>query len=225
MKSPASLMRAPLRRNNPVTVQVLGICSALAVTTSLTTALTMCAALSVVLCAASTIISALRHHIPNSTRLIIQITIIASLVIVVDLFLKAYVYDISVRLSVFVSLIVTNCLVLGRAEAFAMKQPVGRSLLDAMGNSAGYSLVLIIVASIRELGGSGSLMGYAILPLASEGGWFEPLSFLLKAPSAFFIIGLLVWLGHRRDDADSVELPDHDSHLVITQAQEGRQRP
>lgn len=214
MTRSTSLLSTPIRTNNPITVQILGICSALAVTTSLTTALTMCFALTFVLCASSVLISLIRHHIPNSTRLIIQITIIASLVIVVDLLLKAYFYEISQRLSVFVSLIVTNCLVLGRAEAFAMKQPVGASLIDALGNSLGYSLVLIVVATIRELGGVGTLMGYQILPLASEDGWFVPIDFMLKAPSAFFIIGLAVWLGHRKAAKNDLTEEVHSTHII-----------
>jgi len=211
----ASLLSRPLLRDNPVTVQILGICSALAVTTSLITALTLCAALSIVLCCSSMIISALRQHIPASTRLIIQITIIASLVIVVDLLLKAYLFDISQQLSVFVSLIVTNCLVLGRAEAFAMQHTVRESLMDAVGNSVGYSAVLIIVASIRELLGSGSLLGEPVFTRASEGGWFEPLDFMLKAPSAFFIIGLLVWAVCPRKRVDEHSKTKHTTSLVI----------
>ncbi len=215
-KRTLNLIGAPLRRNNPVTVQTLGICSALAVTTSVQTALTMCVALTAVLCLSSTIISALRQYIPNSTRLIIQITIIASLVIVVDLFLKAFVFDISQRLSVFVSLIVTNCLVLGRAEAFAMKNPVRASLMDAIGNSMGYSLVLLIVASTRELFGTGQLFGYTVLTRVEDGGWFEPLDFMLKAPSAFFIIGLLVWVGHKRNVDTPVAHEQHHTTVVIS---------
>lgn len=214
-KRTVALIAKPLRSNNPVTVQTLGICSALAVTTSLQTALTMCFALSAVLCLSSVIISALRQHIPSSTRLIIQITIIASLVIIVDLFLKAYLFDISQRLSVFVSLIVTNCLVLGRAEAFAMKSPVRASLLDAVGNSMGYSLVLLTVATIRELLGTGQLFGYPVLTLIDDGGWFEPLDFMLKAPSAFFIIGLLVWAGHKRKaETPTTQEPYHTTIVI-----------
>lgn len=210
------LITKPLRSNNPVTVQTLGICAALAVTTSLQTALTMCFALTAVLCLSSIFISALRHHIPSSTRLIIQITIIASLVIIVDLFLKAFLFDISQRLSVFVSLIVTNCLVLGRAEAFAMNYSVRASLLDAVGNSMGYSLVLLIVATARELFGTGQLFGYPVLALVDDGGWFEPLDFMLKAPSAFFIIGLLVWLGHKRKAETPADQEQHDTTVVIS---------
>ncbi len=185
---------APLIGNNPITLQILGICSALAVTTSLSTALVMSLALTAVLCLASASISLIRHHIPNVIRLIVQIIIIASLVIVIDELLQAYAYEISRQLSIFVGLIVTNCLVMGRAEAFAMRNPVWPSVLDGLGNGLGYSLVLIIVGSIRELLGAGSLLGYTILTPASEGGWFVPLGLMQLAPSAFFIIGLLIWV-------------------------------
>lgn len=192
-----SLMKhisAPLINNNPITLQILGICSALAVTTSLSTALTMSMALTVVLCLSSGLISLIRNHIPNVIRLIVQITIIASLVIVIDEILQAYAFQISQQLSIFVGLIVTNCLVLGRAEAFAMRNPVMPSILDGLGNGLGYSLILIIVGSIRELLGAGTLLNVTVLTPVSEGGWFEPLGLMQLAPSAFFIIGLLVWL-------------------------------
>lgn len=184
---------SPLINNNPVTLQILGICSALAVTTSLSTALVMSLALTVVLCLASATISLIRHHIPNVIRLIVQIIIIASLVIVIDELLQAFAFEISRQLSIFVGLIVTNCLVMGRAEAFAMRNPVWPSILDGLGNGLGYSLILIIVGSLRELLGRGSLLGYTILTPVSEGGWFVPLGLMQLAPSAFFIIGLLVW--------------------------------
>lgn len=193
----AALMKhisSPLINNNPITLQILGICSALAVTTSLSTALTMSLALTVVLCLASGLISLIRNHIPSVIRLIVQITIIASLVIVIDEILQAYAFEISRQLSIFVGLIVTNCLVLGRAEAFAMRNPVMPSILDGLGNGLGYSLILIIVGSIRELLGAGTLLGYTVLTPASDGGWFEPLGLMQLAPSAFFIIGLLIWL-------------------------------
>lgn len=183
----------PIIDNNPVTLQILGICSALAVTTSLSTALTMSLALTTVLVMGNVAISAIRHHIPAAIRLIVQITIIASLVIVIDQFLIAFAFDISKRLSIFVSLIVTNCLVLGRAEAFAMRHPVGPSVLDALGNGAGYSFVLLTVGGIRELLGSGTLFGITVLPSVKDGGWFIPLDLMLLAPSAFFILGLLIW--------------------------------
>lgn len=161
---------APIIGNNPITLQILGICSALAVTTSLSTALTMSLALTLVLCLSSGIISLIRKHIPGVIRLIVQIIIIASLVIVIDEFIRAYAFDISQKLSIFVGLIVTNCLVLGRAEGFAMHNPVVPSMLDGLGNGLGYSLILIIVGSVRELFGAGSLLGYTILTPASEGG-------------------------------------------------------
>jgi Na+-transporting NADH:ubiquinone oxidoreductase subunit D len=184
---------APIFGRNPITVQILGICSALAVTTSLATALTMSVALTAVLALSSTIISLIRRHLPSSIRLILQITIIASLVIVADQALKAYAFEMSQRLSIFVGLIVTNCLVLGRAEGFAMHNPVGPSLLDAIGNGLGYSLILLAVAFIRELFGTGRLLGYPVLETVEAGGWFHPLGLMLLAPSAFFIIGLMIW--------------------------------
>lgn len=191
-----SLMRhvtAPLIRQNPITLQILGICSALAVTTSLTTALTMSGALSVVLVASAGVISLIRNHIPSAIRLIVQITIIASMVIVIDEFLQAYAFGISQRLSIFVGLIVTNCLVLGRAEAFAMRNPVLPSMLDGLGNGLGYGLILMIVGTIREFFGAGTLFGRAVVTTVADGGWFQPLGLMQLVPSAFFIIGLLVW--------------------------------
>lgn len=193
----ASLMKhisSPLINNNPITLQILGICSALAVTTSLTTAVTMSLALTVVLCLSSAVISLIRRHIPSVIRLIVQITIIASLVIVIDEILQAYAFEISRQLSIFVGLIVTNCLVLGRAEAFAMRNPVLPSILDGLGNGLGYSLILIIVGSVRELLGKGTLLNYTVFTPVADGGWFEPLGLMQLAPSAFFILGLLVWL-------------------------------
>lgn len=188
------LVLDPLIDSNPVTLQILGICSALAVTTALDTALTMGAALIAVLMAASLVISGLRRIIPPEIRLIVQITVIATLVIVADLVLQAYLWDISQRLSIFVALIVTNCIVLGRAEAFALHNPPGPSLLDALGNGLGYAGVLAVIGALRELFGSGRLLGHQILPLAEEGGWFEPLGFMGLAPAAFFALGLLVWV-------------------------------
>ncbi len=184
---------APIFDRNPITCYVLGICSALAVTTSLQATLIMCMAVIVVLCSSNTVISTMRHQIPSSIRIIVQITVIASMVIVVDQFIKAYAFDLSKSLSVFVGLIITNCIILGRVEAFAMKNPPGLSFLDGLGNGLGYSLVLIIVASIRELLGSGKLLGYTVLPSIYEGGWYIPNGMLLLPPSAFFIIGLLIW--------------------------------
>lgn len=190
---PLKILFGPIIDNNPVTLQILGICSALAVTTSLSAAVTMSAALTTVLILSNTIISAIRNHLPNAIRLIVQITVVASLVIVTDQILQAYAFEMSQRLSIFVSLIATNCVVLGRAEAFAMHNAPLPSALDGLGNGLGYSLILIVVGTIRELFGSGTLFGYAILPTISEGGWFTPLNLMLLAPSAFFILGLLIW--------------------------------
>ncbi len=183
----------PVFDENPITLQILGICSALAVTTGLAPALVMCAAVIAVLTASGALISLIRHQLPRNIRIIIQITIIASLVIIVDQVLKAYAWEMSKRLSVFVGLIVTNCIVLGRAEAFASRNPVRDSILDGLGNGLGYSLVLIVVGAIRELLGSGTLLGVEILSPAADGGWYEPLAIMLLPPSAFFIIGFLIW--------------------------------
>lgn len=203
----------PIVDNNPVTLQVLGICSALAVTTSMLPALMMCLALTSVIALSSAAISILRHRIPNNIRIIVQITIIASFVIVVDQMLKAYAFETSKQLSVFVGLIITNCIVLGRAEAFAMNNGVGMSFLDGIGNGLGYSVVLIIVAVLRELFGAGSLMGFEILPLASNGGWYEGNGLMLLPPSAFFIIGLLIW-AIRTARPQQVEKPEYQIHAV-----------
>lgn len=183
----------PILVANPVTLHVLGICSALAVTTSLATAAVMSAALIIVLALSSCSISLIRKHIPRSIRLIVQITIIASLVMVVDQLLQAYMFSMSKRLSVFVGLIVTNCIVLGRAEAFAMHHPPLPSLLDAIGNGLGYALILGVIASVRELLGAGTLMGVVILPTVDSGGWFTPLGLMALPASAFFLLGLIVW--------------------------------
>ncbi|MBU0653790.1 MAG: NADH:ubiquinone reductase (Na(+)-transporting) subunit D [Gammaproteobacteria bacterium] len=188
------VITTPLVANNPITLQILGICSALAVTSSLKTALLMAAALTTVTAFSNASISAIRHHIPGSIRIIVQMTIIASLVIVVDQLMKAYAFSTAKQLSVFVGLIITNCIVMGRAEAYAMQNPVGMSFLDGLGNGLGYSLILIVVAVIRELSGSGSLLGFGILPLVNDGGWYVPNGLMLLPPSAFFIIGMLIWL-------------------------------
>lgn len=183
----------PLIDKNPVAVHILGICSALAVTTSTSTALTMSVALTVVVTLAAGIISAIRAHIPNQIRIILQLTIIATLVIVADQLLQAFAFGMSQRLTVFVSLIATNCIVLGRTEAYAMHNPPVPAMLDAMGNGLGYSLVLMVVAAIRELFGAGTLFGFQVLATQAEGGWFVPLRLMLLAPSAFIILGLLIW--------------------------------
>ena len=203
----------PLIDDNPVMLQVLGICSALAVTTSLLPALIMCIAMTSVAAMSGATISILRNRIPNNIRIIVQITIIASFVIVVDQILKAYAFETSKQLSVFVGLIITNCIILGRAEAFAMSNGPGMSFLDGIGNGLGYSVVLIAVAILRELFGAGSLLGVQILPLASNGGWYEANGLMLLPPSAFFIIGLLIW-GVRAARPQQVEKPEYQIHEV-----------
>jgi Na+-transporting NADH:ubiquinone oxidoreductase subunit D len=203
----------PLVDNNPITLQVLGICSALAVTTSLGPALLMCAALVTVASLSGAAISSIRHYIPNNIRIIVQMTIIASFVILVDQFLQAYAFETSKKLSVFVGLIITNCIVLGRAEAFAMKNGVGMSFLDGLGNGLGYSAVLIVVATVRELFGSGTLLGYQVLPLSHDGGWYEANGLMLLPPSAFFVIGLLIW-GIRSWKTQQVEHPAYQIHEI-----------
>jgi Na+-transporting NADH:ubiquinone oxidoreductase subunit D len=197
----------PLVNNNPITLQVLGICSALAVTSQMSTSLIMALALTSVTASSSAAISSIRHHIPGSIRIIVQMTIIASLVIVVDQILKAFAYEISKQLSVFVGLIITNCIVMGRAEAYAMKNPPLASFLDGIGNGAGYSLILIIVAFFRELFGSGKLLGIEIFPLAKDGGWYDPNGLMLLPPSAFFIIGMIIWV-FRQWKPEQQEQPD-----------------
>ena len=203
----------PLIDNNPVTLQMLGICSALAVTTSLLPALLMCVALTSVSALSCAAISLIRHRIPNNIRIIVHMTIIASLVILTDQLLRAYAFETSRQLSVFVGLIITNCIVLGRAEAFAMKNPVGLSFLDGLGNGLGYSLILLAVATLRELFGAGTLLGYSILPLTQDGGWYAANGLMLLPPSAFFIIGLLI-CGIRTWRKQQVERADYQIHEV-----------
>lgn len=193
MSDRARTLLDPILVTNPVTIQVLGVCSALAVTTSLASAVVMSAALIFVLALSGGTISLIRAHIPRSIRLIVQITIIASLVIVVDQVLQAYLFTMSKRLSVFVGLIVANCIVLGRAEGFAMHHPPLPSLLDGVGNGLGYALILVSVAAVRELLGAGTLLGMTVLRATADGGWFTPLGMMALPPSAFFLLGLLVW--------------------------------
>ena len=183
----------PLFNKNPIGLQILGICSALAVTSKLETVIVMALAVTFVIAGSNVSVSLIRNQIPGSIRIIVEITIIATLVIIVDQFLKAYAFGISKQLSVFVGLIITNCIVLGRAEAFAMKNPPGLSFLDGVGNGLGYSIVLLIVAFFRELLGAGKLLGFTLLPNVNEGGWYLPNGLMLLPPSAFFIIGLLIW--------------------------------
>jgi Na+-transporting NADH:ubiquinone oxidoreductase subunit D len=184
----------PLFNKNPVLLQVLGICSALAITNSVLTSLIMSLALTTVLAFSNVCISLIRNHLPNSVRIIVQMTIIATGVIVVDQLLQAFAPDVARTLSVFVSLIVTNCIVLGRAEAFAVQNNVRMSFLDGIGNGLGYSLVLLVVGTIREILGAGSWLGMQVLPLTQDGGWYIPNQMMLLPPSAFFIIGFLIWL-------------------------------
>ena len=210
------VLTSPLIDNNPITLQILGICSALAVTSSLKTALLMAVGLTTVTAFSNASISAVRNHAPSSIRIIVQMTIIASLVIVVDQLMKAFAYDTAKQLSVFVGLIITNCIVMGRAEAFAMQNPPGISFLDGIGNGLGYSLILVSVAIVRELFGAGSLFGYEILTLTKHGGWYTPNSLLLLPPSAFFLIGLLIWVIRTRkpEQQEVHEFRIHEKHAL-----------
>ncbi len=183
----------PIFKNNPIALQVLGICSALAVTTSMQVAVVMTVAVMFVTAFSNFFVSLIRNHIPSSIRIIVQMTIIASLVIVVDQVLKAYAYETSRQLSVFVGLIITNCIVMGRAEAYAMKNGPIISFWDGMGNGFGYGVVLMLVGAVREIFGAGSFFGYQILSLTKDGGWYLANGLMLLPPSAFFIIGLLIW--------------------------------
>ncbi len=214
---PKDVLFNPLIGNNPIALQILGICSALAVTTSLQPTIVMCLAVIFVLALSNSAVSLIRSQIPSSIRIIVQMTIIASLVIIVDQILTAVAYDISKQLTVFVGLIITNCIVMGRAEAFAMQNPPGISFIDGLGNGLGYSLVLMLVAFIRELFGSGSMFGYQLLPLVTEGGWYSPVGLLLLPPSAFFIIGGLIW-ALRAWKAEQVEEPEYEigGHTALT---------
>ncbi|KFZ36383.1 Na(+)-translocating NADH-quinone reductase subunit D [Shewanella mangrovi] len=187
------VLTGPILSNNPIALQVLGICSALAVTSKMETALVMALALTAVTAFSNLFISLIRNHIPNSVRIIVQMTIIASLVIVVDQFLQAYAYNVSKQLSVFVGLIITNCIVMGRAEAYAMKSPPMMSFMDGIGNGLGYGAILLTVGFFRELLGSGSLFGVQILQKISDGGWYQPNGLLLLPPSAFFLISFVIW--------------------------------
>lgn len=202
MAKTMKVLTDPIVNNNPIALQVLGICSALAVTSSLSVTVVMCIALTLVTAFSNFFVSTIRNHIPSSIRIIVQMTIIASLVIVVDQILKAVVYDISRQLSVFVGLIITNCIVMGRAEAFAMKNPPLPSFLDGVGNGLGYSVVLLSVAFVRELFGSGTLFGVEIM-----GSWYVSNGLLLLPPSAFFLIGFLIW-GLRTWKKSQVEEPE-----------------
>ena len=215
------LLLDPLFNNNPIALQVLGICSALAVTTKMETALVMSVAVIAVLCGSNVAISMIRNQIPSSIRIIVQLTIIASLVIITDQILRAFLYDISKQLSVFVGLIITNCIVMGRAEAFAMQNPVKESFIDGVGNGLGYGLILMVVAFLRELFGSGSVFGYTVLKPVTEGGWYVPNGLMVLAPAAFFLIGCFIWVV-RSWKTDQIEEefhvgallePSHEGHI------------
>lgn len=188
-----SVITKPIADNNPIALQILGVCSALAVTSKLETALVMCVALTLVTAFSNLLISLIRMQIPSSIRIIAQMTVIASLVIIVDQILKAYVFETAKQLAVFVGLIITNCIVMGRAEAYAMKNGPVMSFFDGVGNGLGYSVILIIVGTVRELFGSGSILGFTILTPIKDGGWYQTNGLLLLPPSAFFIIGLVIW--------------------------------
>jgi Na+-transporting NADH:ubiquinone oxidoreductase subunit D len=207
MSKTKDILLEPIASNNPIALQILGICSALAVTTSMKVAFVMCLALTIVSAFSNLFVSLIRHHIPNSIRIIVQMTIIASLVIMVDQVLKAVAYDISKQLSVFVGLIITNCIVMGRCEAFAMKNPPLPSFYDGVGNGLGYSVILMLLAFIRELFGAGKIWGIQVLPVSTEGGWYIANGMMLMPPSAFFLIGLFIW-ALRAWKTEQVEKPD-----------------
>ncbi len=195
----------PLFENNPIALQILGICSALAVTTKLESVLVMCLAVIVVCAFSGLSVSIIRNHVPSSIRIIVMMTIIASLVIVTDQLLKAFVYDVAKSMSVYIGLIITNCIVMGRAEAYAMKNGPLMSFIDGIGNGLGYSIVLIFVGVFRELFGSGKLFGINIMTPMSEGGWYMPNGMALLSPSAFFLIGIFIWI-LRTWKKDQIEL-------------------
>jgi Na+-transporting NADH:ubiquinone oxidoreductase subunit D len=192
--TPREVLFKPILDNNPIALQILGICSALAVTTQMTMALTMSFAVIFVTAASSAVVSLIRNRIPGNVRIIVQMVVIASMVIVVDQVLQAFLFNISKTLSVFVGLIITNCIVMGRTEGFAMKNGPVLSLLDGIGNGLGYSLVLLTVGFFRELFGSGTLFGYPVLLKITEGGWYNPNGLMLLSPSAFFLIGIFIWI-------------------------------
>ena len=216
MSTMKETLSTPIFKENPIALQVLGVCSALAVTSSLQVTVVMCIALTAVTAFSNLFISLIRLHVPSNIRIIVQMIVIASLVIVVDQVLKAVAYDVSKQLSVFVGLIITNCIVMGRAEAFAMKNPPIPSFFDGIGNGLGYSVVLLSVGFVRELFGSGKLFGIEILPLVTDGGWYNPNGLLLLPPSAFFLIGLFIW-ALRSWKPDQVEEPEFrlSSHTVV----------
>lgn len=184
----------PIFNNNPIALQILGICSALAVTSKLETSVVMALAVTIVVAFSNFSVSLIRNHIPSSIRIIVEMTIMASLVIIADQFIKAFAFDVSKQLSVYVGLIITNCILMGRAEAYALQNPPIPSFIDGLGNGIGYSFILLVLGFIRELFGSGKLYGYSIFPLNTEGGWYNPNGLFVLSPSAFFLIGLIIWM-------------------------------
>ena len=193
------LVFEPIFKNNPIALQILGICSALAVTVQLKNVLVMCAAVTLVVAFANMSVSLIRNHIPGSIRIIVQMTIIASLVIVAEQFLKAYLFDQWKTMAVYVGLIITNCIVMGRTEAYALKNNPISSFFDGIGNGLGYSAILIVVGFFRELLGSGKLFGYSVLELTKDGGWYQANGLMLLPPSAFFLIGMIIWALRTKD--------------------------
>ena len=219
MSKAREVLLNPIFNENPIALQILGICSALAVTSNLYVTLIMCVALTSVICFSNLFVSLIRNHIPTNIRIIVQMTIISSLVILVDEILKAFDYETSKQIGVFVGLIITNCIVMGRAEAYAMQNSAGMSFLDGLGNGLGYSIILIVVAIFRELIGAGSLAGYEILPLVQNGGWYIGNNYFLLPPSSFLIIGLLIW-ALRGWKTDQVEEPQFKIQSNSLEAEE-----
>ena len=221
MSKAREVLLNPIFNEKPIALQILGICSALAVTSNLYVTLIMCVALTSVICFSNLFVSLIRNHIPTNIRIIVQMTIISSLVILVDEILKAFDYETSKQIGVFVGLIITNCIVMGRAEAYAMQNSAGMSFLDGLGNGLGYSVILIVVAIFRELIGAGSLAGYEILPLVQNGGWYIGNNYFLLPPSSFVIIGLLIW-ALRAWKTDQVEEPQFKIQSNSLEAEERR---
>lgn len=199
------LLFAPILSNNPIALGVLGVCSALAVTVQLKNVFVMCAAVTLVVALANMGVSIIRNHVPNSVRIIVQMCIIATLVIIAEQFLKAFVYDQWKTMAVYVGLIITNCIVMGRTEAFGMKNGPVESFIDGIGNGLGYSFILIIVGFFRELFGSGALLGFQVFELTKNGGWYQPNGMMLLPPSAFFLIGFIIWVLRERDPSQVEE--------------------
>lgn len=219
MSKSKDVLLEPIFDNNPIGLQVLGVCSALAVTTQLVTAGVMCLAVIAVIFGSNVTVSLIRKRIPPSIRVIVQLTVIASLVILTDQVLKAFLFDVSKQLSVFVGLIITNCIIMGRAEGFAMQHGVKESAADAIGNGIGYSIVLLFVAFFRELFGSGTVFGFTVLVPVSEGGFYEPNGLMLLAPAAFFLIGVFIWIV-RSVKTEQVEEEIH-AHALFELGNEG----